>query len=221
MDNENKLKNYLQTIFENKIEKILLNQVLIESQIPKGNKVHVVETSVLFIDMRGSTNLSNKIGITNMTKVYKMFSVIASMAVKENEGMIFQFSGDGFMAAFNQSNNHNFRQNAFNAVLRFKELIDNVYKPNINKEWHFDCGFAISTGHIFMTRLKAKQFKLHSFGIFPGTATNLSSKLCELAKANELLVDERTYEHLKKVQRFEKKKSNILNLEYYSCKLEE
>ncbi|PKK99783.1 MAG: hypothetical protein CVV57_01645 [Tenericutes bacterium HGW-Tenericutes-2] len=48
-----------------------------------------------------------------------------------------------------------------------------------------------------MTRLKAKPFKLHSFGIFPGNPTNLSSKLCELAEANQLIVDQSTYDHIK------------------------
>lgn len=221
MADEKSLKNYLKNIAETKIEKVQKDQVLIESQIPKGNKVLLVETSVLFIDMRGSTKLSNKINITNMTKVYKMFSVIASMAVRENHGMIFQFAGDGFMAAFNKTNNANFRENAFNAVIRFKELIDDVYKTTVDEKWHFDCGYAISTGHIFMTRLKSKPFKLHSFGIFPGGATNLSSKLCNLAEPNELLIDEKTYEHLKKFSDFDLFKSEELGLEYYSCRLDE
>lgn len=221
MADEKSLKNYLKNIAETKIEKIPKDQVLIESQIPKGNKVLAVETSVLFIDLRGSTKLSKKIGITNMTKVYKMFSVIASMAVRENNGMIFQFAGDGLMAAFNKDNNANFRENAFNAVKQFKKLIEEVYKPNVNRDWHFDCGYAISTGHIFMTRLKAKPFKLHSFGIFPGGSTNLSSKLCNLAEPNELLIDEKTYEHLKKFSDFDLLKSEELGLEYYSCRLDE
>lgn len=220
MKNDTILKNYISNITKTKIEKKLLDQVLIESQIPKGNKVLVVETSVLFIDIRGSTKLSKKVGQLNMTKIYKIFGVIASMAVREFNGMIFQFSGDGFMAAFNSSDQSNFRLNAFNSVIRFKELLDTIYKSNVSSDWHFDCGYSISTGHILMTRLKSKKFKLHSFGVFPGDATNLSSKLSELADKDELLVDHKTYEHLKRYQEFEKRNSKDLDVEYYVCKVE-
>lgn len=219
MDNQNSLRNYISSIKNTKIIKQEIDQILIESQIPKGNKVLVVNTSVLFIDIRGSSNKSKKIGIANMTKLYKIFSVMSSIAVRENGGMILQFAGDGFMAAFNQTTDSNTSQNAYNAVIRFKELLDSTYKPNVEEEWHFDCGYAIATGHIYMTRLKAKKFKLHSFGIFPGDATNLSSKLSGYAKENELLVDGETYNRIKKYQDFDKVYSKNLELEYYSWKI--
>src|SRR5690554_2880269 len=126
MDNQNSLRNYISSIKNTKIVKQEIDQILIESQIPKGNKVLVVNTSVLFIDIRGSSNKSKKIGIANMTKLYKIFSVIASIAVRENGGMILQFAGDGFMAAFNQTTDSNTSQNAYNAVIRFKELLDST-----------------------------------------------------------------------------------------------
>jgi adenylate cyclase len=197
MKSESELKNYLKMIKERGIVIINSDQVLIEPQIPKGNKVIDVETSVLFIDIRNSSELSQKLKTTNMTKLYKMFGIISSMAVRENSGIIFQFAGDGFMAAFNSKNDINSRLNAYNSAIRIKNLIEKVYSGVVDKEWFFECGYAIATGHIYMTRLKAKPFKLHSFGIFPGNPTNLSSKLCELAMANQLIVDQSTYEHLK------------------------
>ncbi len=220
MENESKLKNYIDNIINTKINKQVVNGVLIESQIPKGNKVLVVNTSVLFIDIRESTKLSKRIELTNMTKLYKIFGVIASIAAREFEGIIFQFAGDGFMAAFNSSKDSDNSLNAFKAVKRFKELLDYTFKPNVPKEWHFDCGYAITTGHIYMTRLKSKQFKLHSFGVFPGDATNISSKFSGFAKVDELLIDEVSYNRLKKYQKFEKVYSEDLELEYYKCKIE-
>lgn len=195
-------------------------KVVTEELIPKGNKVTVVETRVLFMDMRSSTDLSNSIGIRNMTKIYKMFGTIAAMAINENNGLIFQFSGDGFMAAFNSGNNNNFRLNAFNAVCIFHDLLNNVYKSIFPKEWHFDCGYAISTGHIYMTRLKSKAYKLHSFGVFPGNATNTASKFCDYANKKELIIDQKTYDHIKKYQKFKEKLNIKLKGRYYSWKLD-
>lgn len=219
MQNENSLKNYISNIKRNKIVKQEVDHILIESQIPKGNKILVIDTSVLFIDIRGSSKKSKKIGMHNMTKLYKIFSVMSSIAVREYNGMILQFAGDGFMAAFNKTEDSNTSLNALNAVKRFKELLENTYKPNVEQNWHFNCGYAIATGHIYMTRLKAKKFKLHSFGIFPGDATNLSSKLSKYAKENELLVDNKTYNRIKKYQEFDKVYSKDLELEYYSWKI--
>ncbi|PKK99784.1 MAG: hypothetical protein CVV57_01650 [Tenericutes bacterium HGW-Tenericutes-2] len=109
MKSEKALKNYLKTIKEQGIKIINSDQVFIESRIPKGNKVIDAETSVLFIDIRNSSKLSQEIKTKNMTKIYKMFGVISSMAVRENCGIIFQFIGDGFMAAFSSINAINSR----------------------------------------------------------------------------------------------------------------
>lgn len=218
MSSESQLKSYLESIKQLSIDVIPCDQVLLESQIPKGNSVLSIETSVLFVDIRKSSSISQNIGIKNMTKLYKMFSSLAAMAIQENSGKIFQFAGDGFMAAFNSTKSSNFRLNAFNAAIRIKYLLDNVYKSIVDNNWLFDCGYAISTGHIYMTRLKAKPYDLPSFGVFPGEPTNLSSKLCDFAKENEIIIDQSTYDHLKKFD------INFIRTSYkdkvvYKCKL--
>ena len=202
MTEDEKLKGYIKQIAETEITQLETDTVVIEPQIPKGNKVLHVETSILFIDIRQSTLMTEKISIVNMTKVYRMFGAISSKAVRDNNGIIIQFIGDGFLAAFNSSSSQNTRESSYYAAKEVKRSIEENYKRVVRKEWHFDCGYAITTGHIFMTRFKSKPYKLGSFGIFPGNPTNLASKLCELAKTNELYVDESTYQRIKSFNHF-------------------
>lgn len=202
MTEDERLRGYIKQIAETEIAQQETDTVVIESQIPKGNKVLHVETSILFIDIRQSTVMTEKIGIVNMTKVYRMFGALSSKAVRDNKGLIIQFIGDGFMAAFNSSNSQNSRDNAYFAAKEVKRSIEENYMPVVREEGHFDCGYAITTGHIFMTRFKSKPYKLCSFGIFPGNPTNLASKLCEIAEANELYVDESTYQRIKSLDHF-------------------
>ncbi|MCR3906944.1 MAG: hypothetical protein NUK62_07985 [Tenericutes bacterium] len=216
MKNDKDLENYLKIIYNSSINVVESAQVLLASQIPKGMKVQVVDTSVLFVDIRHSSILSDSVGTKNMTKIYKMYATLASMSVRENDGQIYQFAGDGFMAAFGSKKN-NSRLNSYNSVLRIKELIDNVYKDITEDSWHFDCGYSVCTGHVFMTRLKAKPFKLNSFGIFPSGVTNLSSKLCNLADENELIIDSNTYDHIKNKATFER--ITTVYGDVYKCKL--
>jgi class 3 adenylate cyclase len=199
---DEKLRGHIKQIADTEITQQETDTVVIESQIPKGNKALHVETSVLFIDIRQSTKMTEKIGIVSMTKVYRMFGALSSKAVRDNNGLIIQFIGDGFLAAFNSSKSQNTRENAYYAAKEVKRSIEENYKPVVSGNWHFECGFAITSGHIFMTRFKSKPYKLCSFGIFPGNPTNLASKLCELAKANELYVDESTYKKIKSLDLF-------------------
>lgn len=196
------LQNYLLQILDNQIEVMPENKVRSANQIPKGRKVLCVETSVLFVDIRESTRMSSQIRERNMTKVYRAFASLSAAAIKEHHGQIFQFIGDGFMAAFENHGDTNSRINAFSAAKMIKSLIDTVYAPLVSDDMKFSCGYAIATGHIYMTRLKAKKYKLNSFGVFPGKATNLSSKLCALAKPNELIIDESTHQSLKTIAKW-------------------
>jgi class 3 adenylate cyclase len=187
------LKSILINVFNNEVEQINVDQILIENQIPKGLKVLNLAATILCVDIRKSTKLTTKLGMKNITKVYHMFSKISAKAVYENGGKIIQFAGDGFLAAFNNWNKNNSGLNAFNAAKNIALYLKDTYKQILPSDFHFDCGYGISTGHIYMTRLKQKQYKLQSFGIFPGDATNFASKICDIANEREIILDEKSY----------------------------
>jgi class 3 adenylate cyclase len=194
---DNQIANHIKNIMNTSIEVLTEQNVLIESQIPKGLKVVNLEASVLFVDIRDSTSLAKQLKIKNMTKLYHIFSRIVAKAANDNYGRIVQFTGDGFMAAFVNKGNNTSGENAFNAVLDIYSLLKDTYKVSMPLEYHFDCGYGIAHGHIYMTRLKSKKLKLQSFGIFPGDATNLASKLCDSSKPNEVLMDNEVHKMVK------------------------
>lgn len=191
------IKNHIDDIIKSSVEVSNVSNVVIEQQIPKGLKVLNLEATVLFVDIRGSSLLSEKIGIKMMTKVYHMFSRIVAKAVMDNHGRIVQFAGDGFMAAFTNEGGKTSGVNAFKALIDTFNLIEDTYKKVVEEKLWFDCGYGLSHGHIYMTRVKAKALKLQSFGIFPGNATNFASKICNLAEPNQVIMDDEVYQMTK------------------------
>lgn len=194
---DNAIKANLENILKNAVELINVDDVVIEAQIPKGLKVLNLEATVLFVDIRGSSLLSERVGIKLMTKVYHMFSKIVAKAVMDNHGRIVQFAGDGFMAAFTNEGGKTSGVNALNATVDIFNLIKDTYKKVVEEKLWFDCGYGLSHGHIYMTRVKAKALKLQSFGIFPGNATNFASKICDLAEPNQVIMDDDVYQMTK------------------------
>lgn len=195
MDKE--IKDVIGDIWTKEVEVSNVKNIILDSQIPKGLKVINLKCAVLCVDIRSSTNLSNKIGIKNMTKIYHVFSKIAAKSVYLNNGKIIQFAGDGFLAAFADEHSINGSTKAYQTVIRMQELLKETYQKVVKSEYYFDCGYGIAYGHIYMTRTKDKKYKLQSFGIFPGRATNFSSKLCDKAEKNMLFFDRESYKQSK------------------------
>ncbi len=191
---DNNLINILKQLKKQGVKVTEEKKVLIENQIPKGLNVLTLQTSVLFVDIRDSTLLTKTIGIKNMTKLYHAFSKIVAKAVYDNCGRIVQFMGDGFMAAFEScktdKRKYNTGENAIDAIKDINQYIHNEYREVFDTSMHFECGYGLAFGHIYMTRLKQKTYKLQSFGIFPGDSTNNASKYCGYANKNEVMMDE-------------------------------
>jgi class 3 adenylate cyclase len=158
------------------------------------------------VDIRESSKLAEKLGQRNMTKVYHIFSKITAKAVNEIGGRIIQFAGDGFLAAFTDSAENNASKRAYACIEKIQMDLKETYQQSVDKNFHFSCGYGIAYGHIYMTRVKQKSYKLQSFGIFPGHATNMSSKLCDIAEPNQLIIDINSFQQIKP----EKYKTNIL-----------
>lgn len=123
------------------------------------------------------------------------------------------------MAAFNDGNGQNHRMNAFNAAIELHRLLRDVMNPLVKVP--VICGYGLAEGHILMMRLKAKKYKLTSFGVFPGEATNFASKLCDAALCDEILMNESVYNHVRKGSKYEitQKKIDNINETCFSYKL--
>jgi len=187
------IKNELKQIFEQKITPINQNGFLDNSQIPSGKKVYNIEATLMFIDIRNSTLLSNEIGRKNMVKIYKMYTMLCKKAINDYEGKILQIVGDGILCAFTNTPESNSGQLAIEAALTINTYIKESMNPLLDDDWKISCGIGVRTGHIYVTRLITDN---GSQVAYPSDITNYASKYCGLAEKEQIILDSKTYEHL-------------------------
>lgn len=191
------LKNQIKQIFEQQINVVEVSSHVCQSQIPKSNTVYVVKCSVMFVDMRNSTELTSTIGKENITKVYKALSRIITKSVNDNNGYIEQIQGDGYLCTFYDCEELASGGNAINAALDVLTYIDQVYNVCVEPDMKIQCGIGIRTGHIYVAKLGAKGKNNPHAPAFPSIITNTSSKMCGAADGGEILFDDNTYREIK------------------------
>ncbi len=153
--------------------------------------------TVLFADIRGFTSFSEgkppDVVIKNLNRILQTESRI----VENHGGDIDKFVGDELMAIFD---------NEYIAIKCAYEMIIEVKKINKKFNTPLFIGIGINTGEIIAGNIGSEN-RLEYAVI--GDAINLASRLCNIARANMLLISQSTYEKVKnkvKVKLIEKQK---------------
>lgn len=98
--------NAVNNILGQSVEEIEITEILppLNDDITDSNKVFKGKLSVLFVDMRKSTDLTDELKSKKMVKVYRSFIRIVIQAIRYSGGYTRQFAGDGIMGIFQDSN---------------------------------------------------------------------------------------------------------------------
>lgn len=97
--------NAVNNILGQPVEEIEITDTLPPlNNITDSNKVFKGKLSVLFVDMRKSTDLTDELKSKKMVKVYRSFIRVAIQAIRYSGGYTRQFAGDGIMGVFQDSN---------------------------------------------------------------------------------------------------------------------
>ena len=89
--------NAVKNILGQPVEEIEITDILPPlNDIADSNKVFKGKLSVLFVDMRKSTDLTDELKSKKMVKVYRSFIRIVIQAIRYSGGYTRQFAGDGF-----------------------------------------------------------------------------------------------------------------------------
>lgn len=195
--NINKLKNELKQIKDLKIKVENIDDHRYDNQTPKGIKVYNLACSIMFVDMRNSTDMTDENGRKNMTKIYKMFAKLVITAVEENGGRVYQIMGDGMLCSFIGDKHKNSGEKALNAAKAINMYLKDVYNEIVEDSWKISCGIGIRTGHIFINRIGTRGKNKTCKVAYPSTITNYACKLCNQAEGGQVLLDDTTYKQIK------------------------
>lgn len=201
--------NAVSNILGQPVEEIKITDILPPlNDIADSNKVFKGKLSVLFVDMRKSTDLTDELKSKKMVKVYRSFIRIVIQAIRYSGGYTRQFAGDGIMGIFQNSNvddqNISSSCKAIKAARYIHTLIDFCLNPALKKSMDIciGCGVGICTGTIMITKVgmrgkESNKTAENETGIvWVGSTTNYANRYCSLAHPCEIFIDENTYSEI-------------------------
>lgn len=177
-------------------------QEMVDEMLDKDSKQKLggeeKEVSILFSDIRGYTNLSEKMSPKEIMEFLNEYHSRMSRIFSENKGRIFDYQGDAQMVVFGAPVEE--PEHAYMAVKSALEMREEIEK--IKKEWKsetlldFNVGIGISTGKVAVGLVGAEEHKQY---VAIGDSTNVASRLQGLSKelGCNVLVTESTYQKVK------------------------
>jgi len=199
--------NALDNILSQTVESIALTDTMpLLDDVPDSNKAFKGKLTILFVDMRKSTDLTDELKSKKMVKAYRAFIRMIIQGIRYSGGFTRQFAGDGIMGVFQDTTDQDSEitssQKAVNAARYILTLIDHCLNPSLKKhipDVTIGCGVGICTGDIMITKVgmrgkEADETSENETGIvWVGSTTNYASRFCGLAAACEIFIDEKTY----------------------------
>ena len=175
----------------------LRNEIPSTTTIPLDKRLHwfkISDVVSVFVDMKGSTQLSAQHHANGTAGAYQLFTGTAIDLFHEFEAPYIDVRGDGVFALFNQDQVYR----ALAAAVTFKTFADLTFAPELKKKTDLDIGAHIGIDQktvlvrtIGLRRLANRHDRQNE--VWAGKPVNMSSKLAGEAKAGELLVSDRFY----------------------------
>lgn len=144
-------------------------------------KVKTIETCVLFIDIRKSTNISLKNDAIKMTKLYSSFSRSMVKIAEKTGGKVRNIIGDRVMVVFDHFG-------CCEKAIETAVLMNSVTKDIINKHFKdasIKCGIGIAYGEMLVTKCgtikKGVENNHYKYLVWAGKTANIASKLTDSA----------------------------------------
>ena len=161
----------------------------------KKKKQISIDTTILFADLRGYTNLSQQIDPVKLNELLHHFYDQCSSAVWEQEGIINKFIGDAVLAIFNfplVRKEHVARAVKAGVDLQ-KKCKDLKGQIGLSDEHSLGIGIGIHTGECYLGEVGTSYKDFTAIG----PVVNLASRLQGAAASGEIVVTADVFNHVK------------------------
>ena len=152
---------------------------------------HRREVTVVFCDMRGFTAFTETTEPEEAMNVLREYHAALGELIFKYEGTLDRYAGDGVMILFNapiQFEDHVKR--AVKMSVEMRDTIGQLTEKWRNRGHNLGFGIGIALGYATLGQIGFEQ-RLEYAAI--GSVTNLASRLCDEAKANQIVVCRRVY----------------------------
>lgn len=152
---------------------------------------HRREVTVVFCDLRGFTAFTETTEPEEAMNVLREYHAALGELIFRYEGTLDRYAGDGVMILFNapiQFEDHTKR--AVKMAVEMRDSIGALTEKWRNRGHSLGFGVGIALGYATLGQIGFEQ-RLEYAAI--GSVTNLASRLCDEAKANQIVVSRRVY----------------------------
>ena len=152
---------------------------------------HRREVTVVFCDLRGFTSFTETTEPEEAMNVLREYHAALGELIFKYEGTLDRYAGDGVMILFNapiQFADHTAR--AVKMAVEMRDTIGELTGKWRNRGHNLGFGIGIALGYATLGQIGFEQ-RLEYAAI--GSVTNLASRLCDEAKANQIVVSRRVY----------------------------
>jgi class 3 adenylate cyclase/HAMP domain-containing protein len=152
---------------------------------------HRREVTVVFCDLRGFTAFTEQTEPEEAMNVLREYHAALGELIFRYEGTLDRYAGDGVMILFNapiQFEDHVKR--AVKMSVEMRDTIGALTEKWRNRGHNLGFGIGIALGYATLGQIGFEQ-RLEYAAI--GSVTNLASRLCDEAKANQIVVGRRVY----------------------------
>ena len=152
------------------------------SEHPEQNSLapRLIETTILFSDVRGYTTFSEDRSAAEVVAIVDSLMGLVADCVEAQGGDIDKFMGDAMLARFDGDDREARSLEAARSILEKVRMADLPLRV----------GIGISSGRVVAGMIGSE--KRRDYSLF-GDSVNVASRLCSLAEADEILIDEPTY----------------------------
>jgi class 3 adenylate cyclase/HAMP domain-containing protein len=152
---------------------------------------HRREVTVVFCDLRGFTAFTETTEPEEAMNVLREYHAALGELIFKYEGTLDRYAGDGVMILFNapiQFADHTAR--AVKMAVEMRDTVGALTEKWRNRGHNLGFGIGIALGYATLGQIGFEQ-RLEYAAI--GSVTNLASRLCDEAKANQIVVSRRVY----------------------------
>lgn len=191
-----KIKGHMDENFT--VEDVSYVPTLDDSKLTFGNKGLKFETTVLYIDLRGSTELVNKHNKGTVAKIHKAYYYTIVKIVKSLGGENRSFNGDSLLVFF-QGTTKNTLSNAVKAAMKMKYMLSNSegISKHLSKYTTIDFGIGLDDGDVLCTKVGIGGTYDNKDLIWIGNPVNKSTVLSDRGKSpNHIYISKHVYDNL-------------------------
>nr|WP_296978133.1 adenylate/guanylate cyclase domain-containing protein [Thermobacillus sp. ZCTH02-B1] len=200
--NERRERNRVTNLFGRFVPKTVVDELLASREAIKvgGQRRDI---SVMFVDIRGFTPMSERLQPEEVIGVLNEYLDICTKAVFLNNGTLDKFIGDGVMALFGAPIHYpNHPELAVRAALEIRKHANRLEEECIRK-WGVGVkfGIGINCGPAVVGNIGSEMLRLDYTAI--GDTVNLAARLESNAKPGQILISEEVYHRVGRLFKLE------------------